>query len=112
MQTDSYSNDPDWADVQPIPQDDGENPLVPIAYSRECKHFVVANVFSWIDEMNFFFLLFSKRITLNRFWSNGLLPSRCPSERKVQTCLWTYGSYHRYESGPLYHLVRNMERSA
>lgn len=44
MQTDSYSNDPEWSDVQPIPQDDGENPLVPIAYSRECKHFVVADV--------------------------------------------------------------------
>ncbi|KAI8581566.1 hypothetical protein K450DRAFT_231939 [Umbelopsis ramanniana AG] len=35
MQTDSYANNPEWEDVQPIPQDDGENPLVPIAYSRE-----------------------------------------------------------------------------
>jgi protein farnesyltransferase/geranylgeranyltransferase type-1 subunit alpha len=36
MQKDSYAENPEWADVQPIPQDDGVNPLVPIAYSREC----------------------------------------------------------------------------
>ncbi|KAJ2965019.1 hypothetical protein NQZ79_g53 [Umbelopsis isabellina] len=35
MQDESYANNPVWADVQPIPQDDGANPLVPIAYSRE-----------------------------------------------------------------------------
>ncbi|ORE13253.1 protein prenylyltransferase [Rhizopus microsporus] len=30
-----YSENPDWKDVTPIPQDDGPNPLVPIAYSTE-----------------------------------------------------------------------------
>ncbi|PHZ13557.1 protein farnesyltransferase [Rhizopus microsporus ATCC 52813] len=32
-----YSENPDWKDITPIPQDDGPNPLVPIAYSTEYK---------------------------------------------------------------------------
>lgn len=31
----SYSEDPAWADIEPIPQDDGNNPLAAIAYSDE-----------------------------------------------------------------------------
>ncbi|EPS37100.1 hypothetical protein H072_9299 [Dactylellina haptotyla CBS 200.50] len=30
-----YTNDPVWADVTPLPQDDGHNPLAQIAYSPE-----------------------------------------------------------------------------
>jgi protein farnesyltransferase/geranylgeranyltransferase type-1 subunit alpha len=30
-----YESDPDWDDVIPIPQDDGENPLAAIAYTDE-----------------------------------------------------------------------------
>lgn len=29
----SYSKHPDWSDLQPIPQDDGPNPVVKIAYT-------------------------------------------------------------------------------
>ncbi|KAF7721305.1 hypothetical protein EC973_004947 [Apophysomyces ossiformis] len=32
-----YSQRPEWVDVTPIPQDDGPNPLVPIAYSRDYR---------------------------------------------------------------------------
>jgi protein farnesyltransferase/geranylgeranyltransferase type-1 subunit alpha len=30
-----YESDPEWDDVVPIPQDDGENPLAAIAYTDE-----------------------------------------------------------------------------
>ncbi|KAI9475945.1 MAG: hypothetical protein EXX96DRAFT_575220 [Benjaminiella poitrasii] len=30
-----YSENPEWKDVTPVPQDDGPNPLVPIAYAKD-----------------------------------------------------------------------------
>lgn len=32
-----YSKRPDWKDVTPLEQDDGENPVAVIAYSERCK---------------------------------------------------------------------------
>ncbi|CAO3589890.1 unnamed protein product [Absidia cylindrospora] len=38
-----YSQRPEWSDVAPLSQDDGPNPLVPIAYSS-----------NYIDAMDYF----------------------------------------------------------
>lgn len=32
-----YAQRPAWADVQPLAQDDGDHPIVQIAYSDKCK---------------------------------------------------------------------------
>lgn len=32
-----YCNRPEWADVEPLPQDDGPYPVVRIAYTDKCE---------------------------------------------------------------------------
>lgn len=51
-----YSQRAEWADVTPIAQDDGEHPVVAIAYSAKCNFFFIT--FTISNVMVFFFFFF------------------------------------------------------
>jgi hypothetical protein len=37
----SFKEREEWKDVEPVPQNEGENPVVPINYSHECRNLKV-----------------------------------------------------------------------
>jgi hypothetical protein len=39
-----YADRPEWRDVEPMPQKDAQDGLVPIAYSAECKCLAVKSI--------------------------------------------------------------------
>ena len=47
-----FRDRPDWKDVTPVKQDDGPNPVAPIAYSEKCFH----RIFSFILTAEIFHL--------------------------------------------------------
>jgi hypothetical protein len=38
---------PEWQDITPVPQNDGEHPVVPINYTKECKSIFIIDSFQF-----------------------------------------------------------------
>lgn len=69
-----YSKRREWADVTPISQDDGENPVVVIAYSEKCENFFIFQ--------NFFLIILFFKFQLKMFMITLELLLQNPKNRK------------------------------
>ena len=65
-----YKDNPDWKDVQPIPQDDGPTPVVRIAYTKRCSLRVATTIVTdtTYKSTSFFLIFYYYSFSWRRLW--------------------------------------------